>query len=957
MCRKLIYLFPFILALCVAGNASANLVAHWTFDDGSGTIAQDSSVNGYDGTLHGGPQWVAGQIGGALELDGTNDYVELPIGPLLSSLTNSTFAIWVDFSNEGGGWQRIFDFGSGEAINMFLTPRTDTTGPMRFAITENGWANEDQTTAQATLPSGWHQVTLTINADKNIHSLYLDGELVAENTASRYTPSTLGETTQNWLGRSQYGADAYFDGRVDDFSIYNRALVPAQIMDLFNGIPPEFTKAFSPIPAEGTIHLETWVNLSWSPGDFAVSHDVYFGENFDNVNNGAEGTFQGNQPSTFFVVGFPGFPYPAGLVPGTTYYWRIDEIEADGTTVHKGDVWSFTVPPRKAYNPIPADGAKFINTDVILNWTAGFGTKLHTVYFGDNFDDVNNAAGGLPQGTKSYTPSSLELNKTYYWRVDEFDAVSTYKGDVWSFRTIPIITITDPNLVSWWKFDEGSGTNALDWSGHNNHSAVMGNPQWVAGYDGEALEFDGADDYVSLPIGSAISALKNSTFTMWVNFSNAGGSWQRIFDFGSSTTVNMFLTPRIGMDGQMRFAITTGGSGAEEQATASDTLTSGWHHVAVMFNSNTRTITLYLDSEVVARRTAATLTPSDLGNTTNNWLGRSQYTADAYFRGSLDDFRIYDYTLSQAEVKETMRGDPLLAWGPIPLNRSTPDIHGATPLSWSQGDKASQHDVYFGTDKDTVDNADTSDTTGIYRGRQGVTSFTPPEGVEWGGGPYYWRIDEYNTDGTISKGRIWTFTVADYFIVDDFEDYDIGNNEIWWAWKDGLGYAAHGNEPAYPGNGTGSMVGDETTGSYMEETIVHGGGKSMPFSYDNNKQGAFKYSEVEKTLSYPRDWTENGVSTLTIWFRGDSANAADTLYVALNGNALVTNDNPAAAQVGIWTEWNIDLQAFADQGVNLANVNTIALGLGNKKNPQAGGSGTMYFDDIRLYRPRNLADE
>jgi hypothetical protein len=144
------------------------------------------------------------------------------------------------------------------------------------------------------------------------------------------------------------------------------------------------------------------------------------------------------------------------------------------------------------------------------------------------------------------------------------------------------------------------------------------------------------------------------------------------------------------------------------------------------------------------------------------------------------------------------------------------------------------------------------------------------------------------------------------------------------------------------------MVGDENTPSYTEETIVHGGNQSMPVFYDNS---VLKYSEVEKTLTYPRDWTENGVTTLTIWFRGDSANAAETLYVALNGSAVVSYDNPDAAQIGIWTEWTIDVQAFADQGVNLTNVNTIALGLGNRNNPQAGGSGTMYFDDIRLYRP------
>ncbi len=105
------------------------------------------------------------------------------------------------------------------------------------------------------------------------------------------------------------------------------------------------------------------------------------------------------------------------------------------------------------------------------------------------------------------------------------------------------------------------------------------------------------------------------------------------------------------------------------------------------------------------------------------------------------------------------------------------------------------------------------------------------------------------------------------------------------------------------------------------------------------------------TLTNKRDWTIKGVDTLTIWFRGESANDAENLYVALNGSAVVNHDNSNAAQRATWTEWNINLQAFADQGVNLTNVNSITLGLGNKNNPVAGGSGMMYFDDIRLYAP------
>jgi hypothetical protein len=114
-------------------------------------------------------------------------------------------------------------------------------------------------------------------------------------------------------------------------------------------------------------------------------------------------------------------------------------------------------------------------------------------------------------------------------------------------------------------------------------------------------------------------------------------------------------------------------------------------------------------------------------------------------------------------------------------------------------------------------------------------------------------------------------------------------------------------------------------------------------AYDN----AVGKSEATLTLTSNRDWTVNGVDTLTIWFRGDPDNSAETLYVALDGNAKVNHDNPDAAKRGIWTQWNIDLQAFADQGVNLSNVNSITLGLSSV----TGGTGKMYFDDIRLYAP------
>jgi hypothetical protein len=130
---------------------------------------------------------------------------------------------------------------------------------------------------------------------------------------------------------------------------------------------------------------------------------------------------------------------------------------------------------------------------------------------------------------------------------------------------------------------------------------------------------------------------------------------------------------------------------------------------------------------------------------------------------------------------------------------------------------------------------------------------------------------------------------------------------------------------------------------FAEQTIVHSGNQSMPMFYDNS----VGKSEATLTLTSNNDWTVKGVDTLTIWFRGNAANAAETLYVTLNGTARIDCDIPDAATVTRWTAWNIPLQAFADQGVNLSNVNSITLGLASV----TGGTGTMYFDDIRLYLP------
>ena len=623
-------------------------------------------------------------------------------------------------------------------------------------------------------------------------------------------------------------------------------------------------QAYSPEPEDGAMVNDTWISLGWLPGDLAVSHDVYLGDNFDDVNNATQDSelFRGNTTATFFIAGFTGNPYPDGLVPGTTYYWRIDEVnQADPNSPWKGNIWSFWIPSIKAYNPLPNDGSKFNDpADITLSWTAGIGAKLHYVHFGDNFDDVNDAAIGEPQGKTTFSPGPLELDKTYYWRVDEFDAATTHKGDVWSFSTLPDIQITDPNLVAWWKFDEGMGDRALDWSGNNNHGTIMGNPQWVAGYDGGALDFDGNGDYVF----SSDVSLPTSAFTIAFWFNSETGldssSAREDFIYWQSVSRPHMTFNRSG-NGEIGLWPNIDGDFDGPETMTSSWAAGTWYHIAGTFDGTNFRIHVNGTTE------RSVTHPGENAATTGLFIGCRSSLANN-FNGMIDDVRIYNYALSDDEIKEAMRGDPLVAWGPKPANNSTPNIKDAVPLSWQSGNKTAQHDVYFGLDKNAVEDADASDTTGVYRIRQGATSYTPLEGVEWGGGPYYWRIDQFNTDGTISKGRIWSFTVADFILIDDFESYDTGDNQIWYAWHDGLGYGVPGIDPFFAGNGTGAAVGDETTASYTEEVIVHGGNQSMPYNYDNNKQGFARYSEAELMLSAVRNWTEGNVAELSLWFRG-----------------------------------------------------------------------------------------
>ncbi|MFH1718068.1 MAG: LamG domain-containing protein [Planctomycetota bacterium] len=943
MRKKLIFSVSLLFVLGSAWTsrtraADPGLIGWWKFDEGSGTTAADASGHDVHGVLVNGPVWRQdGVHNGCLFFDGDQAHVRITNQDSLNPAADSfTFAFWAYLEPAPGtqgstNWDLAVakrDTGSaGYYVGADRNQGSADQSGYRFMLGDTAANRKD--TPYLPVPLGeWVFVAAVLDRDRNAQEISVDGGQTWATTTP--PPGPIAPTEDLGIGWDIGQNNYWFHGRIDDVRLYNWALSAKEILIVREG-GEGFPLARRPDPEDGAVLGATWVNLLWIPGSFAISHDLYFGASFDDVNNGAADTFVGNLSMTSQIVGFPGFPAPEGLVPGTTYYWRVDEVnDADPNSPWKGDIWSFTVQPKIAYNPTPPDGARFMVTDVILSWTAGFGAKLHTVYFGNNFEDVSAASGGTSQPATTYVPGPLELGETYYWRVDEFDAVTTHRGDIWSFTTRPAISIVDPNLVGWWAFDEGYGTTALDWSGHENHATLINGPQWVEGYFDGALEFDGSNYVTMDPVADNITS-NDITLSGWVKTTDTHGLWL------SCNTASRGNVALWSIDNSR--ATMYDGSDSTYEGYSNTVVSDGkWHLLTYVRTGSTGYI--YVDGFMENTHAAGySFSATDLWSVAQEWDAGGP---SDFLIGIVDDVRIYDMALTQVQVVELMRGDLLLAWNPSPANGSTPDIGNATPLSWSPGDTASEHDVYFGTDKDAVIDADASDTTGIYRGRQSTATYNPPEGVEWGGGPYYWRIDEHNTDGTVSAGRAWDFTVADFITVDDFESYDDidplpgepGINRIFDKWIDGFGTTTNG-----------ALVGNDLP-PYTERIVVHSGSQAMIYRYDN----AGKTSEATLTLVYPRDWTEQGVTKLSLWANGSAANAADRIYVALNGTAVVYHEDSAATQIEGWTEWVIDLTRFADQGVNLANVNTITIGIGTKNSPAAGGTGTMYFDDIRLYR-------
>ena len=266
-------------------------------------------------------------------------------------------------------------------------------------------------------------------------------------------------------------------------------------------------------------------------------------------------------------------------------------------------------------------------------------------------------------------------------------------------------------------------------------------------------------------------------------------------------------------------------------------------------------------------------------------------------------------------------------------------------LEWGPDGYAASCDIYLGTSFAEVDSVDSTDTTGIYKGNQAVSDVNYNAGMLDLLKDYYWRIDEKN--GTTIKGEVWKFTTGANFTLEDFDRYAT-SSQLWDVWDD------------YWVNGTNSQIFLEKDANFTLD------GNSLMYEYDSRKSGpSFPGSVADADVAdmlVGSDWTIGGIKSLVIHFMGNAGNsttANDRMWLEIedtssNAGLVLYDGDMNNLAVAEWQEWNIDLGVYDACGVDLTNVDKIHLGFAGEKIGQsvAGGTGTVYFDEIELHPQR-----
>ncbi|WP_329220057.1 LamG domain-containing protein [Streptomyces sp. NBC_01485] len=582
--------------LTTASTAQADittgLVLDYNLDETSGTVVHDSSGNGRDGTVLGTTSW-GGTEG--LTFNGTNTYVKVPDNIMagLSSITVS-YDVWIDPALSGN----YFTYGFGNSSSGYGNGYLFNTGnALHASITASDYLHEQKTGQATALARGaWKQVTYTQTGTTGI--MYLDGVEVARNTAVTVTPGSIGGgvTTADYIGRSLFSADSYFKGKMRDFRVYNRALSSGEVVNRDND-----------------------ANLQWQELQAMAEY------------NGALTVFE--DPKIGPVIIFP-----------SDYTGNVNDVEPPpdwkDSAGHTPTMWpSPTTAKSQLFTSDQIADVQTVLYDAIqpdgdMTYTLG----VHYDGMSDRIVVQTNAPSSVTDPLVSAYPGQLTLDTSTVLPASAPACTPAQAG-------------VTKGLVVDYKLDETVGTNVHDSSGNGNDGQVVGTAD-LGGDNG--LGFNGTDTAVRLP-NNVMTGMNSITVDFDVQIDSTQGAPYMFYGLGN-TSGSMGNGYLFTTGTAFRTSLSMTDYTAKQDVKPTDTtygLARGvWKHVT--YTQTGTTGILYENGVEKARNTNVTITPGAIGGgtTTANFIGKSLYSNDQYFKGRMRDFRVYDRALSPVEVAD-----------------------------------------------------------------------------------------------------------------------------------------------------------------------------------------------------------------------------------------------------------------------------------------------------------------
>jgi hypothetical protein len=949
-----------IVGLCT--GAWAELIAYFPFDEGSGTTAADVTGNGNNGTFNGDVEWVAGYKGTAVRFDTAGE--RIVIGPIDPTANNGamTLAAWINWEGQGHtisqqgiigkrlGWTT-----DGATIKWFW--QTNPAGDLLFRAdfsgggTSFGWGN----TLLVDYANEWTHVAVTWEGGAAVQ--YINAEEVSSGNvtfreSANDTPVTIGcvDSTNTET----------FVGAIDEVRIYDTVLRATEIVMAMQ--PGAATASSGPVPASGATDVRRDVTLSWTAGELAASHDVYFGMDFADVNSGdASVLVSPGQTATSYAV-------EELLEFGQTYYWRVDEVNAPpDSTVFPGAVWSFTVEtyaypvenvtatassattskgmtPDKTVDGSGMTGDEHSTDETAMWLTAPLTTlpawiqyefddvyKLSELWVWNSNQSIESFVGfGAKDVTIEYSLDGAEWTKLTDTELARAPGDVGYIANTTVDMTGVLAKFVRLTITSnWGGFMPQVGLSEVRFY----HVPVKaGQPSPASGSAGAPLdvtltwrpgrEATSHDVYFS----DERSAVEDGTAPMQnvsaSRFEPSGLEYGQFYYWKVNEVGDAGSPP---VEGDVWSFATTEYMVVDDFESYTDDIEAGttiWQTWLDGLTNNTGSIVGYFEAPFAERTIVhggRQSMPMDYNNVNSPFYSEVERTFDP----------TQDWTANgTTELSLWYHGYPVAfaedADGSITMSGSGHDI-------WDEADdfrfayKRLSGDGSIVARVDGLANTNDWAKAGVMireslddTAKMAYMVVTPANGVSFG-----WRAflavtpEQVNTTGVVAPQYVKLTRKGDVFTA----QYSANGS----AWQDLT--TADGTAVSV------SMAGNPLIGLCVT-------------SHDASLVTTAEFSEI----------TSSGTGAWQVVAVGDDpepGNDADDLYLVVqdssNKTVVVTNPDPAAVNANEWTEWKIPLSDLA--GVNLSRVETIYIGVGDRDNPQPDGAGRIFIDDIRVGRP------